>query len=264
MRKRERRSWIGRWKRRLTTLLFIAAFLAFCVIFRDLRRPVVSAFDYVELHFSGVSGEGKAEYTLGSFPEEVDEHRIYFELSPDSGLKNGDSVTLRAESEDYRLKEKMRKYKVSGLESCLSELSSLDEESLSAIHQAALEEIRKGYFPMTIDGRRRDEEIGWKPLSLFLSSEGEEKNALYDLIEIDYRTRDGGQFSFYGLARFQNLLVRPGGSIRYQKLSALGDFVSLGSTNDDSLIGFSDPDAAKAALKSEQNAGAELTERDLS
>ena len=233
-------------------------------LYGEAKKQRVDPFPYVTVEFSGVSGEGKAELKRGNYPASVNEYYLGYQVEPRERLSNGDTVTVQATSDRYRLTKSVEKYTVTGLDSYLSDLDSLDSTKLEMLHSTSLAAIRKTYFPNSISGIKRSEEISAKPVKLVLLSKGN-KNVLSDIFEMTYRGPDGKEKTVYQCTRYRNVLFRSGNntSFDYSTYMATGHSVYLGSTtNDDTASGYDTLEEAVADSRKTSESDMTVTERD--
>lgn len=192
---------------------------------------VVSPLEQVELAYEGIAPHGEA--VLVNQIDEAYANDLQFEIEPSTGLSNGDTITItlpQAETEDGRLyflntygvtfAATERIITVEGLEIYASALSEVTEE--------ALEEMKaRGEDAMCAEAARRwDEEVSLDGVSYlgsyFLNAkdpdETNERNFLYLVFEVQSSVNypeDGarGSVTYYYPVRFENLIVRPDGTI---------------------------------------------------
>ena len=260
----ERRKSFRKWKHRLIGIgIFVGLGLA-AGLYGEAKKQRVDPFPYVTVEFSGVSGEGKAELKRGNYPASVNEYYLGYQVEPRERLSNGDTVTVQATSDRYRLTKSVEKYTVTGLDSYLSDLDSLDGTKLEMLHSTSLAAIRNTYFPNSISGIKRSEEISAKPVKLVLLSKGN-KNVLSDIFEMTYRGPDGKEKTVYQCTRYRNVLFRSGNntSFDYSTYMATGHSVYLGSTtNDDTASGYDTLEEAVADSRKTSESDMTVTERD--
>ncbi|MGN1148248.1 MAG: hypothetical protein ACI4TB_07485 [Lachnospiraceae bacterium] len=181
-------------------LLYLITFIGM-----ELSKPRVNPFDCIEVSFQGKDGEGEIVIDATNAVEGIDINRIDFDISKEDYLFQGENVSINATSQDYRLTEKTKIYVVEGLDEYLKDLENIPEEALEIIHMKA--EAAQEY---NLDGTKAtDFFVDMKPVKLFLTTDGKQKNELYDVFEVHFLT-DDGEKTFYVLSCFDNVVIRSG------------------------------------------------------
>ena len=122
-------------------------FIAFCVIaaiclinvaipgspMHDLAFPhTVDPFTAVSVRFSGMSGEGRAELQISDRNAEYTD-AAKFEVTPDTGLSNGDAVTVKAQAPlGWRFDPSEKQFTVEGLTEWVTSTNQLGGDNLVA------------------------------------------------------------------------------------------------------------------------------------
>lgn len=195
-------------RRKLRKFRNIAIFIGVLVLFicianfsKVMSKPKVNPFDLVQISFQGTDGQG--EVLVEQLSGEADVNLIDYRISKSHGLFQGETITVEATSEAYRLGETTRTYVVEGLDEYLKDLSDIPKDALELIHAKA-ENVLKlnldnsknaGYF------------VDMKPVKLFLTTDGKQKNELYDVFEVGFSV-NGEESVYYVLACFEDVLVR--------------------------------------------------------
>ena len=263
--KQENRRDLRKLRKRVINIGSAAVIIGGCVFANQVRKAKLDPFPYVSVSFSGKDGEGQATLQQGSFPEKINGNRISYSVEPKEKLSNGDTVTVQAKSDEYRLNKKIQKYTVTGLESYLSSLDSLDSAALQPLHEISLTAIRQNYFPTSMSGTHRNEELSAKPVKLILLSK-DKTNVLSDIFEISYHGQSGKTHTVYQVARYKNVLVREGDSVSfdYDNVITPGQSIYLGDNvmNDDMSTGYNSLAEAEAEAKKTDEGGMTVTERE--
>lgn len=185
-------------------IIFMGVFVAFVVLAnfsKVMAKPKVNPFDQIEISFQGTDGKG--EVLIEQVSGEADTNQIDYRLSKSHGLFQGETITVEATSEAYRLEESTRTYVVEGLDEYLKELSDIPKEALELIHAKA-----ENVLELNLDNSKR---VGYfvemKPVKLFLTTDGKQKNELYDVFEVRF-SANGEESVYYVLACFDDVLVR--------------------------------------------------------
>lgn len=183
---------------------------------KELAKPLVNPFDYIEVSFVGKDGRGEATLSRVLKEEEIDVNYIDYDISKSRNLLQGETITITASSNLYRLTEDSKTYTVDGLDEYLKDLTGISQEALDLIHakaESALDlNIEKtktaGYF------------VDMKPVKLFLLTDGKQSNELYDVFEIRFKTSSGEQ-TYYVMACFSQVIIREGKQVSLDMSSGI-------------------------------------------
>lgn len=171
----------------------------------ELPKPKINPFDCIEVSFQGKDGDGEVVLEVKSQTEGVDVNFIDFEISKGHYLTQGETITISATSDEYRLEEKTKTYTVEGLDEYLTDLESIPEDALEIIHLKA-----ESALELNLE---RSKNVGvfvdMKPVKLFLTTDGKQTNCLYDVFEVHFTTMEGEK-TYYVLAIFDDVIVRGG------------------------------------------------------
>lgn len=236
----ERRKSFRKWKRCLIGIgIFVSLVLA-ASLYGEAKRQRVDPFSYVMVESSGVSGEGKVELKRGNYPTSVNECCPSYQVEPREYLSDGDMVIVQVTNDRYRLTKSVEKYTVTELDSCLSDLDSLNGTKFEILHSISFAVIRNTYLPNNISGIKRSEEISAKSVKLVLLPRGN-KNVLGDTSGVAYRGPDSKERTVYQCTCYRSVLFRNGNNtgFDYSTYMAVGHSVCLSSiTNDDTASGY--------------------------
>ena len=170
----------------------------------NLVKPQVNPFDCIDVSFRGSDGKGEIVIDLKSAPG-IDLNRIDFDISKEDRLYQGETISIYATSEDYRLSEKEKNYIVEGLDEYLKNLEDIPEEILEIIHVKA-----ESGLDLNLD---RSKKMGvfqsLKPVKLFLQTDGKQTNHLYDVFEATFMT-SGGEKICYVMVCFNDVIMGKG------------------------------------------------------
>lgn len=172
---------------------------------QELAKPKINPFDYIEVSFQGKDGEGKLVMDARGSAEDIDVNRIEFDISKENDLLQGETISIHAASQDYRLAEKTRVYTVDGLDEYLKDLENVPEEVLDIIHRKA-----ESSLDLNLESSKNvGAFIDMKPVKLFLTTDGKQTNELYDVFEVRFMTQ-AGEKTYYVMACFDSVVVRAG------------------------------------------------------
>ena len=183
----------------VAVILFLGVFSAGST---QLAKPKVNPFECIEVSFQGKDGRGELELTVVA-PSGIDVNYIDYDISKDSHLYQGETITIQARSNTYRLEENTRTYVVEGLDEYLKDLQNIPQDALALIHAKA-----ENALELNLDGPKA---LGYlkemKPVKLFLTTDGKQSNELYDVFQVDFQTGDS-ESTYYVLACFSDVIVR--------------------------------------------------------
>lgn len=180
-------------------LIFIGS-LAWTVT--ELTKPVINPFDCIAVSFQGADGKGSVVLKPTHAVEGVDINHIDFHISKDNFLSEDDSISIDASSKYYRLEEKTKVYIVGGLNKYLTDLDNISEESLEMIDRKMRTSL-EGNLAAAKDAGCL---VEMKPVKLFLSTNGQKRNKLYEVFEVSFETKDG-QKTYYVSAYYEGVVV---------------------------------------------------------
>lgn len=192
-------------KKFLRTVFIIGCIVLFILFVNGvgrLTKPKVNPFDCITVSFQGNDGKGKMVITVNDV-EGVDVHRIMYDSSKEWNLYQGETISIRAASEDYRLTETEKFYTVEGLDEYLKDLDNIPEEILKLIHARA-ESVLDLNLHTT---KELDYLVSMAPVKLFLLTDGKQSNLLYDIFEVRFDS-NAGECTYYVVVNFNNVIIR--------------------------------------------------------
>lgn len=170
----------------------------------NMVKPQVNPFDCIDVSFRGSDGKGEIVVDLKN-ASGIDLNRIDFDISKEDRLYQGETISIYASSEDYRLLEKEKNYIVEGLDEYLKNLEDIPEDILEIIHVKA-----EAGLDLNLD---RSKKMGvfqsLKPVKLFLQTDGKQTNHLYDVFEATFMT-SGGEKICYVMVCFNDVIMGKG------------------------------------------------------
>ena len=251
-------------KRRLMGL-----FIALCVIagiclinvfipgspMHELAFPqTADPFTDVSVTFSGMSGEGRAELNVSgnSGAEYADATR--FEVMPETGLQNGDTVTVKAKAPaGWRFEPSEKQFKVEGLTEWVRSTDQLTGDNLAAIHSNTERLIREDWEDIVSSSFARDLTYTPYRMYLFISDEeySYEYSVLYDTYEVKVTRKDGSVLTSYEAARYTDLKIPADGVLTagYGSLQGFNFGYNHGFSYAQSFSGWTDAAEMEADLR---------------
>ena len=218
-------------------------------------KPKANPFDCIEISFEGTDGDGEVVIKR-MHKGDVDANRIDYDISKTDDLIQGETISIVAESSEYRLTETSKTYVVEGLDEYLKDINDIPEETLQLIHQKAksVQELNLSSHPEAFEGM--------KPVKLFLLTDGERKSQLHVVHEVTFAT-ENGKITCYVSTGFDGVVLRKGSEVSVYLPGGVyyGNAVGTGKTGF-FISGFESLDAVRADILTSQEKNMELTERD--
>ena len=227
----QKRRRLRRFKGWLIALCVIAASDLVCVlvpgtVMHEAAFPrTVDPFPSVSVSFSGMSGSGKAEAALtnGESAEYAEDAR--FEILPQTGPSNGDTVTVKAKAPSgWRFKPAEKQFTVAGLAEWVLKTEQLSGDNLAAIHANTERLIREDWEEIVSSSLAR--ELTYTPYRMYLFVSDEEsyddRNVLYDTYEVKVTRADGSVFTGYEACRYAELKIPADGVLTARYGSLMG------------------------------------------
>lgn len=259
-RKRKERRHLNLSK--LIALLVVAGIFlipASCVGVVWLCRPTVNPFDYIEVSFKGVDGEGKVVVELVKSDDNIkNTNDLGLEVSPDRNLSEGDTVTVYAKSLEsgYRFSESKRQYTVEGLELYLTDLNDMDDNVIELIHRKSEQLVG-----MVIEDKPQITDVEHE--KFYLLSDGEQENLLYDVYKATWELADGTDKTIYLVAYYENIITHNGDNATFSYESAMytGSIISTSSYQNGVVTAFESLEDIELDLNTNRSPEMVLSER---
>ena len=211
-------------------------------------------FTGVSVKFSGMSGDGRAELKVFERSTEGYDDEARFEVTPQSGLHNGDTVTVKARAPlGWRFEPSEKQFTVKGLTEWVLGTDQLNGDNLNAIHANTERLIKKDWKEIVSSSLARD--MTYKPyrMYLFVSDEGKtyEHNVLYDTYEVNVTRKDGSVLTTYEACRYTDLKTPADGVLTagYGDLQGFNFGYSYGFSYMHSFSGWTDAAEMEADLR---------------
>ena len=211
-------------------------------------------FSAVRVTFSGMSGEGRAELKIPErgAAEYADEAR--FEITPKTGLRNGDRVTVKAKAPvGWRFVPSEKQFRAEGLTEWVLGTDQLGGDNLSAIHANTERLIREDWEEIVSSPLARD--LTCRPYRMYLFVADEdisyERNVLYDTYEVRVTRKDGSVLTSYEACRYSDLKIPADGVLTadYGSLQGFNFGYNHGFSYAHSFSGWTDAAEMEADLR---------------
>ena len=210
-------------------------------------------FTSVSLKFYGMSGEGRVELQISDHSAEYADS-AKFEVTPNTGLSNGDTVTVKAEAPaGWRFEPAEKQFTVEGLIAWVTNTDQLNEDNLKAIHANTERLFREDWEEIVSSSLAEDMTYTPYRMYLFISDEdvSYERNILYDAYEVKVTRADGSVFTGYEACRYTDLKIPADGILTagYGSLQGFNFGYNHGFSYAQSFSGWTDAAEMEADLR---------------
>ena len=210
-------------------------------------------FTSVNVKFSGMSGEGRAEVQVSDRNAEYADE-VKFEVTPDTGLSNGDAVTVKAQAPlGWRFDPSEKQFTVEGLTAWVTSTEQLSGDNLKKIHANTERLIREDWEEIVSSSLAQDMTYAPYRMYLFVSDENTsyDRNVLYDTYEVKVTREDGSVLTSYEACRYTDLKIPADGILTagYGTLQGFNFGFNHGFSYAQSFSGWTDAAEMEADLR---------------
>ncbi len=222
-------------------------------------RPTINPFDYIEVSFSGVDGEGVAEVELTKSDRKIGNlEDLCITVSKSYNLSENEIITITTsdwESPCWHSKN-IQEYTVTGLELFLSDLNDIDEDAEKLIHQKSEQLIG-----MAIDNKPQITNLEFE--KFYLLSDDDKNNLLYDVYSATWELVEGEDKTIYLVAYYTDIIVHGGenATFSYDECMYTGDILSEGSFQNGAVTAFESLGDIELDLNTNRSPDMNLTEK---
>ena len=256
--KRQRKRRLKGW------LIAISVLAVICLInvflpgspLHELAFPrTADPFTGVNVKFSGMSGEGRAELQITGHSTAEYADSVRFEVSPKTGLENGDTVTVKAIAPaGWRFEPAEKQFTVAGLTAWVLGTDQLSEDDLQALHANTERLIREDWEEIVSSSLALDMTYTPYRMYLFIADDDDisyERNVLYDTYEVNVTRADGSVYTGYEACRYTDLKIPADGVLTadYGNLQGFNFGFTQGFSYAHSFSGWSDAAEMEADLR---------------
>jgi hypothetical protein len=200
-----------------------------------------------------MSGKGRAELQIADRSAEYSASTRY-EVAPEKGLSNGDTVTVKAQAPaGWRFEPAEKQFTVEGLTAWVMNTGELNEDNLAAIHSNTERLIREDWKDIISSSLATDLTYTPYRMYLFISDEdvSYEYNVLYDAYEVKVTKEDGSVYTGYEACRYYDLKIPSDGILTagYGSLQGFNFGYTQGFSYAQSFSGWSDAAEMEADLR---------------
>ncbi len=213
-------------------ILIPASFIAGPYVF----RPTINPFEYIDVNFEGVDGEGKATVELIKSDSKIQNlDDLNLKLSQTYYLSENDVISISTNdlSSPCRHSVKYKEYTVTGLERFLTDLDDIDENAEKLINQKSEQLIG-----MAIKDKPQFTNL--KHEKFYLLSDGEKENLMYDVYSATWELVEGNSKTVYLVAYYENIIVHCGNNatFSYDNCMYTGNILSERSYQNGAVTAF--------------------------
>ena len=227
--------------------IMLAIIFVFSMIFLTIignNEEKVNPFDYVDIKFTGLSGVGNANVEIILNDKGIDDHNLFLHLSKETGLKEGEEITLTATSYSFDLLETSKTYIVNGLDFYLNNLNAITSAGLKSIHDQtkSMNDNNIRAFKLT------DNVLYRENVKMYLLLDEDGNNEVYDIEKVTFTLKEK-MYPYYLVSYYKNLVIRndEDSSISFEGAKYTGESISIPGG---AIIGFeSINDVKKYILK---------------
>lgn len=224
---------------KLIALLVVAGIVlipASCAFIPYVFRPTINPFEYIEVKFEGINGEGEASVELIKSNNKIQTlDDLNIRLSHTDYLSENDviSVTTDDSSSPCWHSVKYKEYTVKGLELFLNDLDDIDKNAENIIHTKSEQIIEKA-----IDDQAQFSNLEHE--KFYLLSDGDKENLLYDVYSCDWELIEGYDKKIYLVAYYTDIIVHNGknATFSYNDCMYTGEILYEGSYSNGYIYGF--------------------------
>ena len=219
-------------KRKFTIIIVVIAILFSIVIFSTIinylsLEYMENPFECINVEFTGIDGEGQAKIVNTKKCENYSD--INYIFSKENKLTEGESIRVTATSEIFRFGTNSKEYTVNGLSEYLLDLEDLTDDILNKLHKFSYSHLKDKAFGIAFSG----EIVKLVPYKLYLYTNGENKNILYDVYKTSIKTRSGNVYDKFVVAYYQNFVILDNDELfSYSKLYHCGNIIKAGDPNE--------------------------------
>ena len=222
-------------------------------------RPTINPFDYIDVKFEGINGEGTATVELIQTNGHVKSlEDLCVSISKTYQLSENEVIVISTNHFEATCwhNPTSKEYVVKGLELFLSDLNSMDENAEKIIHQKSQQIIEKTTDNISQHSTPKHEKF-------YLLSDGDKKNVLYDVFSFEWELMEGNTETVYLVAYYTDIIVHNGdnATFSYEECMYTGDLLYKGSYSNGFVYGFGSLEDIEIDLKTNRSPDMVLTEK---
>nr|MCR5431804.1 hypothetical protein [Lachnospiraceae bacterium] len=234
-------------------LLFLNIFIPGSPINKFVFAQKADPFTILDVTFSGMSGDGKAQLQFSDRSEAAFANVVEYEIVPETGLFNGDAVTVKASASGWRFDPSEKQFTVKGLAEWVLQTEQLGDTNMSSVHENTERLVREDWKEILSSSYATDMTITPYKVYLFVSGSRDShmRNVLYDTYEVKVTREDGSIYTNYEACRYSNLKIPADGVLTadYGNLMGFNLGFTQGFSYSHAFSGWSDASEMEAELR---------------
>ncbi|MBQ2824673.1 MAG: hypothetical protein IJF19_00235 [Clostridia bacterium] len=247
---------------KLIALLCVVSLLlipASCAVIPYIFRPTINPFEYIDVKFEGIDGQGSATVELVKTNGHVKSlEDLCVSISKTYQLSENEVIVISTNPFEATCwhSQTSKEYTVKGLELFLTDLNNIDENAEKIIHQKSLQLIG-----MTTDDQPQFSTP--KHEKFYLLSDGKKENVLYDVFSCEWKLVEGYSETIYLVAYYTDIIVHNGdnATFSYDDCMYTGNLLYKGSYSNSSVFGFDSLEDIEIDLNTNHAPDMVLTEK---
>lgn len=247
---------------KLIALLCVVSLLlipASCAVIPYIFRPTINPFEYIDVKFEGIDGQGSATVELVKTNGHVKSlEDLCVSISKTYQLSENEVIVISTNPFEATCwhSQTSKEYTVKGLELFLTDLNNIDENAEKIIHQKSLQLIG-----MTTDDQPQFSTP--KHEKFYLLSDGKKENVLYDVFSCEWKLVEGYSENIYLVAYYTDIIVHNGdnATFSYDDCMYTGNLLYKGSYSNSSVFGFDSLEDIEIDLNTNHAPDMVLTEK---
>ena len=178
-------------------LIIISVIIMFIIGIKASAKPEINPFDYIEVQFSGQSGEGRAKVIVKDNDKNFSQDDFSYKFTKGYNLSEGDTTTLTVSGYKFKFTETSKKYTVTGLTQVIKDLN---------ISAKGIELIRKTTYSK-IDSYFKYKGKVYTLKKLFLLTNEKDGNILFAATDVSYLNYNNQRKHEYVVMFYNNMIV---------------------------------------------------------
>ena len=247
---------------KLVALLIVVGILLIpvgCAAIPYIFRPTINPFDYIDVKFEGINGEGTATVELIKTNGHVKSiEDLCLSVSKTYNLSENEVIVISTNPVEATCwhSQVSKEYVVKGLELFLSDLNSMDENAEKIIHQKSQQILKTAIKDKPQFSTPKHEKF-------YLLSDGDKQNVLYDVFSCEWDLIEGYSETVYLVAYYTDIIVHNGDNATFSYADCMytGNLVSKGSYANSSLYRFESLEDIEIILNTNHAPSMVLTEK---
>lgn len=245
----------------IALLCVVSLFLipASCAVIPYIFRPTINPFEYIDVKFEGIDGQGSATVELVKTNGHVKSlEDLCVSISKTYQLSENEVIVISTNPFEATCwhSQTSKEYTVKGLELFLTDLNDIDENAEKIIHQKSLQLIEKTTKNISQYSTPKHEKF-------YLLSDGKKENILYDVFSCEWELVEDYSETVYLVAYYTDIIVHNGdnATFSYDDCMYTGNLLYKGSYSNGFVYGFDSLEDIEIDLNTNHAPDMVLTEK---